>query len=89
MNHCFDHAMISVRDLNEAIAGYRALGFDVHFAFQYPRAGRERIWLLLPQRESIPTKPKTVKCKGRYSSPLSLSLDAQKPPQQPLRYRSS
>lgn len=32
MNHHFDHAMICVRDLNEAVARYRALGFDVHVA---------------------------------------------------------
>jgi catechol 2,3-dioxygenase-like lactoylglutathione lyase family enzyme len=39
MNHRFDHAMISVRDLNEAVARYRALGFDVHFAGEHPGIG--------------------------------------------------
>lgn len=39
MNHHFDHAMISVRDLDEAVARYQALGFDVQFGGEHPGVG--------------------------------------------------
>jgi catechol 2,3-dioxygenase-like lactoylglutathione lyase family enzyme len=39
MNHLFDHAMISVRDLDEAVAHYRALGFDVQSGGEHPGVG--------------------------------------------------
>src|SRR4051794_4652133 len=35
----FDHAIIAVRDLNEAIEQYQTLGFDVHFAGRHPGIG--------------------------------------------------
>ncbi len=49
MNHRFDHAMISVRDLDEAIARYRALGFDVQFGGKHPGIGTHNAAIFFDQ----------------------------------------